>query len=390
MSHPLGRMLAPALMLVLGLLALAAGPAQAAPPDPSPLLAQPAAQDFGLVPVDQGEQSTNVWIQNAGSVDVQLSAATLDGDSAFRVTSDGCAGQLLAAGQGCNLGVGFDPAAGDAYAATLHVPTSGFADLDVALRGVGGVEQVTLDPPALDFAALAAGDSAVRTLRLTNSGSLPFQFIVAIPSGGDVGAFHVEHDGCSLQQLATGAACDMAVRFAPSAAGAYAATLLLVGGSSQPVVVQMHGSGVAAPAAPAAAPTEAAPTAESRTAAAVDPPFAQIVLDAAGGLPVPIARGRIQLGAAHCVEVARCSVVVRARVYAVAAGTARFRGRGRGVTSARTDVVLWRLRSAGGRVRLTLPAGLRGTPAVLVATLRVHADGRQTGVRTLVVPLAAG
>lgn len=379
MSHTFRRTIAPAFVQALLLLALAAGLATAAPPGPSPLSAQPSSQDFGLVHVDQGEQSASVWVQNNGADTVQLDASTVTGDAALRVSGDGCNNQLLASGMGCNVGIGFDPDDSVHYAATLHVPIAGFADLDVPLAGTGAAQRVTLAPGSLDFGSVAVGDSAVRSFTLTSTGNLPFQSIVAIPSGGDVGGFRVEHDGCSLQQLVTGSACDVTVRFAPPTVGAYAATLLLIGGDSQPGIVPLKGAGAPVPA-PAPSPVV--------TPAAASDPLADVAFDAPAGLPAPVARGRIDLGNARCVAAERCTVVVRARVYALASPRASM-ARHRGISSARTDVVLWHLRASGGRARLGLPASLRGRPALLVATLRTHAAGRQGVSRTLVVSLSA-
>lgn len=377
MSHTFRRTLAPAFAQALLLLALGAGSASAAPPSPpgpSPLAAQPSSQDFGLVHVDQGEQNSSVWVTNNGPDTVQLGASSVGGDAALRVSNDGCDNQMLSSGMGCNIGIGFDPDDDVHYAATLHVPVAGFADLDVPLTGTGGAQRVTLEPASLDFGSVAVGAGAVRSFTLTSTGNLPFQSIVAIPSGGDVGGFRVERDGCSLQQLVTGAACDVSVRFAPPAVGAYAATLLLIGGDSQPGIVPLKGAGAAAPApvAPPVAPE----------------PLADVAFDAATGSAAPFAHGRIDLGTVRCVAASRCTVVVRARVYALPARAARA-ARGRGISSARTDVVLWHLRASGGHARLGLPASLRGRPALLIATLRTYAGSRRGATRTLVVPLAA-
>jgi hypothetical protein len=371
------RTLAPAVFLALALLALAASPAGAAPPGRSPLSSQPTEQSFGLVRVGQGEQDSSPSIQNTGPDPVLVGAATVTGDSAFRVSGDGCAGQLLASGQTCNVGVGFDPGDGIAYAATLHVPADGFTDLDVPLSGVGGVQRVRPTPSSLDFGAVTVGGSVVRAFTLTSTGNLPFQSIVAIPSGGDVGAFRVERDGCSLQQLSTGATCDVAVRFTPPAPDGYAATLLLIGGNDQPAIVPLRGSGAPVVVAQPAA------------VAAPEPATADVTFDALAGSSVPFAHGRVDFGVAHCVGATRCTVIVRARVYALAAASARAASRQARMTSARTDVVLWYLRARGQRVRLALPASLHGRPALLVARLRTYAAGQRTGVRALVVALAA-
>lgn len=380
MSHTFRHTLAPAVLQGLVLLALAAGPAAAAPPSPpgpSPLTAQPSSEDFGLVQVNQGEQGASIWVQNNGLDTVQVGASSVGGDAALRVSNDGCNGQLLSTGMGCGVGIGFDPDDDVHYAATLHVPVAGFADLDVPLAGTGGAQRVTLAPASLDFGSVAVGDSAVRSFTLTSTGNLPFQSIVAIPSGGDVGGFRVERDGCSLQQLVTGSACDVTVRFTPPTVGAYAATLLLIGGENQPGIVPLKGVGAPAPTPP---PVVTPPAPEL---------LADVAFDGDSGLPVPFAHGRIDLGAAHCVAAERCTVVVRARVYALSARGGASAARRRTITSARTDVVLWHLRASGGHARLGLPASLRGRPALLVATLRTHAVGRRGVSRTLVVPLAA-
>jgi hypothetical protein len=385
MSHSFRRTLAPACVQAFLLLAFGASLATAAPPlppGPSPLTAQPSSQDFGLVHVDQGEQNASVWVQNNGVDTVQVGGANVGGDAALHLSSDGCNGQMLSTGMGCNVGIGFDPDDAVPYAATLHVPVAGFADLDVPLSGTGASQGVTVAPASLDFGSVAVGESAVRSFTITSTGNLSFQSLVALPSGGDVGAFRVEHDGCSLQQMTTGAACDVSVRFTPPAAGAYAATLLLIGGDNQPGIVPLKGAGASAPAA--------VPLATPPAATASTPPaaLADVAFDATFASPAPFARGRIDLGSAHCVAASRCTVVVRARVYALPSRGARTASH-RGISSARTDVVLWHLRASGGRAALGLPAGLRGRPALLVARLRTYAAGRRGVTRTLVVPLAA-
>ncbi len=268
---------------------------------------------------------------------------------------------------------------------------------------------MTLEPATLDFGAVVAGESAVRSFALTSTGTLPFASFVTIPSGGDVGAFGVEHDGCSLQQLTTGTPCDVAVRFSPPSSGAYAATLLMIGGDGDPAIVPLKGSGLEAPAAsggdpgaasgdPSAAsggdsgPASGDPSAASGGASAhVAAAHARRVVGVAfarGGRPARVAAGRVELGRARCAGAPRCRVVVRSRVYALVGSSAQAARRRARMTSARGDVVLWRLRTAGRRVRVAIPPGLHGRPALLVARLRTHAPGRRTSTRLVAVRLA--
>ncbi len=237
-----------AVTLIAALALLAVSPhAAGAPLNPVVLTAQPTAVDFGLVPVDWSEQGGSVTVENDGLDDVTMSSATIDGDGAFRVTNDGCQGLVLSSGSSCTVNIGFDPPAGAAYAATLHVPGDG-GEAAVPLAGVGGAQQVTATPAELDFGAVDVGDAAVRSLTFANTGNLPFQSIVAIPTGVDVGAFRVVRDTCSLQQLNPGDSCELAVRFAPTGAASATATLMVIGGNGSPALIPLHGSGMQATA----------------------------------------------------------------------------------------------------------------------------------------------
>lgn len=380
---PLSLRRALASVLTLALAALGAAPATAAPVGPPPLTAQPSSLDFGVVPVDWGEQSSSIWIQNDGPDPLQPGSASIAGSPSYRVSSDGCSGQTLTSGQGCGVSVGFDPVDGSVSDGALHVPVPGWDDFELPLHGVGGVQQVTLEPQALAFGAVAVGADATRALTLTSTGTLPFQSFVALPTGGDVGAFRVERDGCSLQQLAPGQPCTISVRFAPLAAGEATATLLLIGGANEPAAVPLHGSGVlAASPSSAQSPADGATAAAAAAAAAAPRAAADVVFDAPTGLPARVKHGRIDLGRVHCKATARCVVTVRSRVFAVAAGGGR-------ITSIRGDAVQWRLRDGGARATLVLPPRLHGRPSLLVVRLRTRAEGHSAGTRIHVVRLVS-
>lgn len=255
--HP-RRRLVPALFLaVLLVLALPSSSLRAAPVT-SPLVAQPSSYDFGLVGVQSGENGTTVAVQNPGPADVIPNAASIDGPGAgaFRITGDGCNGQLLSAGNTCYLNVGFDPSDGVAYAATLRVPSdTGLGDLTIALAGLGGVQEVTPTPAQGDFGAIDVGESATRTITLANTGTLPYQAIIALPSGSGVGAFRVTQDTCSLQRLDPDMTCTLTVRFAPETLGETTANVMVIGGNDAPALIPLKGSGIQARAviAPAGA-----------------------------------------------------------------------------------------------------------------------------------------
>jgi hypothetical protein len=202
--------------------------------------------------------------------------------------------------------------------------------------------------------------------------------MVAIPTGGDVGAFEVLEDGCSLLVLAPGIGCKLSIRFEPFEADNLAATIAIIG-DGDPTIVAVRGAGVesmpepAAGEAAAASPGGASPKGVRR---------AGIAFDWRRGAPAPYRRGRVDLGTASCANSASCRVRVRARFVALASDGRRLR-----VTGARVRV--WRV-AGSRRVFLRLPHRLAGTPIVAVLRLLTEADDRRAGVQTFQTRLLPG
>lgn len=212
--------------------------------DPPHLSAQPPSLDFGVRGVNQGSNSQLVTAQNDGGSAVQISSVSIDGpgSGAYWVQSSDCPGQTLQPGNSCQVQVSFGPNDPVAYPATLHVGGPG-AQVDVALSGTGGAAQLVPEPGALDFGAVDVGDGATLGLSLHNVGNSPFQAIVVIPSGGDVGAFRVVSDGCSMQRLDPDGACTLALRFSPLRVGDAHGTLMVIQGDGPPLLLQLSGTG---------------------------------------------------------------------------------------------------------------------------------------------------
>ena len=117
------------------------------------------AISYGTVVVNRDYASQRISVNNGGSVWAVMQSAQLDGPDAasFSIDYDGCQGQTLSPGSGCNVAVRFIPQQARDYQAILHVRVAG-AEYDVPLSGTGGVSSVSAAPAALDFGTLASGE----------------------------------------------------------------------------------------------------------------------------------------------------------------------------------------------------------------------------------------
>ncbi|MDP9136537.1 MAG: choice-of-anchor D domain-containing protein [Actinomycetota bacterium] len=395
--------LAQALCLAtLALIALPAGSAMAAPigdPAPPQINVNPGSHDFGIVELDRGGQQMGFNVQNAGA-DWAPVSARIDGPDAgdFWFVWDGCSGGTLAPGSTCGLGIHFNPGAPRDYHATLAI-SSGDSEFTAELTGTGGLRQVTATPNPVDFGTAVVGDGTTRSVTLQNTGNVFFQSMVAIPVGGDVGAFRLIEDGCSMRLLAPIVACKLKLRFAPYEADNAEATLAIIG-EGNPTLVTLRGVGVDPPrvdpakadpapgdtaltAAATGAPAEAKPESKSKSKPKAAKRAARVAFNWRRGLPAPYQGKRIDLGVAHCKGAPTCRVSVRAWLVTSGVGEAA----GTRTTSVRRST--WWIGN-GSPVSLWLPAGLRGAPARLIVDLRTKAADRPVGVQRLNVRLLEG
>lgn len=379
-------------LAAIALVALPAANAIAAPaeddppaPTPPPLSLNTGSYDYGLVELNRGGQQNSFWLNNSGPdwAPIQIS---IEGDDASAFNWwDSCGGGVQG-WNGCNVSVQFNPNRAGEHHATLHV-RSGDGDFTVALSGTGGLRQVTATPNPVDFGTVFVGDSATRSVTLQNTGNVFFQSMVAIPVGGDVGAFRLLEDGCSMRVLAPTVSCKLTLRFAPYEVDNAEATLAVIG-EGEPTLITLRGVGADEPeidpaptgaSAPAATP---AVKADDKPAAPAKKP-ARIAFNWRRGLPAPFQGNRVDLGIARCQGAPTCRVSVRAWFVTSADGEAA----GTRTTSIRRAT--WWVGS-GSPVALWIPRGLSGSPKRLIADLTTKAAGKPNGVQRLNVRLVEG
>jgi hypothetical protein len=353
------------------------GAALAAPAEDPQLTFNPGSYDFGLVELNRGGSQSGFNVQNVGVDWVSLSTQITGPDAgAFWFSWDGCGGGSFSPGSTCGLGVQFNPTEPREYHATLRVSAGG-VDFTAELSGTGGLRQVTATPNPVDFGTATVGESTTRSVTLQNTGNVFFQSMVAIPVGGDVGAFRLIEDGCSMRVLAPTVSCKLKVRFTPYEAEHAEATLAVIG-EGEPVLISLRGDGV-----DAAGTTDSALAAKAETKTKPAKKAARVAFNWRRGLPAPYQGNRVDLGVARCVGAPTCRVSVRAWLVTSGVGETA----GTRTTSVRRST--WWVGN-GSSVSLWVPRDLAGSRARLVVDLRTKAAGRPVGVQRLNVRLLEG
>jgi hypothetical protein len=315
--------------------------------------------DFGTVMVDDGGEPRSIDVTNMGSAPTQINQIDITGPdaSAFRLEGN-CMPQNIAPGQHCAVSVRFEPRDPRVHNATLHIRAGG-SDFPVALTGLGGVSEIALTPDLLDFGNVAVGSAATKSFTARSVGNAPFQAIVAVVAGGDVGDIRVVRDMCSLRLLIPTQQCTISVRFTPSAAGPAEAALAIIGDDGASMAT-LRGNGVAGPPAPPA------------------PPKAGVVFKRKRG-PARIKHGRVKLGQARCEGPPSCTATVRSRFMVKIPGARRTYL----VQGAARKWTLPRKRP----VSIPVPKGIRGTISRVIVTVRASAPGYAPSTQRKVVRL---
>ncbi|MFZ5620075.1 MAG: choice-of-anchor D domain-containing protein [Pseudomonadota bacterium] len=205
--------------------------------------------DLGLVATG-GTGSAALVVSNVGAIDLQLGAiAVVDPlDPPFSILdASGCVAPIPPGGS-CSIGVQFAPATEGPFSDSFDIPSDDPDEpsVTVTVQGMGVAPQpdVALSAATLAFGEVVTGNSATRTVTVSNQGGSPLSIAGIALSGTDPTEFSQSHD-CAT--LAAGASCTITVTFAPATAAAKAATLTIT--SDDPdeasVAVVLSGTGTA-------------------------------------------------------------------------------------------------------------------------------------------------
>ena len=191
-----------------------------------------APQTIALTNQDFGQLTGPLSI-SVDNTDFVVSAVTAAGLDPADCGNPTFAKGLLASGT-CNIFVTFAPKAltpAAAKTATITVTSTSTAGTTVALTGTAKAA-LSVDVATATFTGVKNTVSATQTLTFTNAGGTETQTtgqLTTALAGANAAEFPVTEDNCTGVTLAPNVGCTVIVRFAPTTAGAKAATVTVSG-----------------------------------------------------------------------------------------------------------------------------------------------------------------
>jgi Abnormal spindle-like microcephaly-assoc'd, ASPM-SPD-2-Hydin len=203
----------------------------------------PTSINFGTVATGVANtQMVQISNPSSSTTSVTISAATIAG--AGFSTSGMSLPLTLQAGQNTSFSVQFDPKAAGAVSGSLAlVSTATTPSSGVALSGTGVAAALTLsaNPSSVSFGNVTVGNTASRSITVTNSGNST----VAISSVGISGA-GLMLSGGSAVSLSPSQSITLTVQYAPTGAAATTGQVSIVSNATgSPNAINVSGTGVA-------------------------------------------------------------------------------------------------------------------------------------------------
>lgn len=199
----------------------------APPPEPQPdISVNPSSKDYGIIDGESSSLPQTFIVKNIGTLSLVINAVSLTGINAsdFVIQNDLCSNQTIAQDGTCTVDVVFSPFSGGVVSADISIlsddpNTSAF---NVPLSGTGNAPEITVLPGAsLVYQDILVGVTADQILTVKNDGTVNLIISgITLP----ISPFSILADNCSSYALAPTVSCDIKVRFAPVAVGAYSSS----------------------------------------------------------------------------------------------------------------------------------------------------------------------
>jgi hypothetical protein len=234
----------PARVALYGKTTAASRPSQPA------FIVSPAEIDFGSTQTGlQGEAHT-VTLSNAGSDPIPIRATmptTSRGD--FKVVGANCQNSSIPPHRSCAISLAFTPQSAGNVQTDLTIASSAPVQVEsVRLRGTALPKSTpqanfTVKPAEIAFGRLAIGTQGEnRIITLINPGTDAIPIHAAMP-GGNRGDFRITAANCQSQTIPAHGRCELAMAFAPQAAGERQSELTIAS-ASQVQPVRLSGTGL--------------------------------------------------------------------------------------------------------------------------------------------------
>ncbi|MCO4772354.1 MAG: choice-of-anchor D domain-containing protein [Deltaproteobacteria bacterium] len=148
----------------------------------------PLTLDFGTLEVGDW-LILEVEVRNAGSAQLNVTAAEITGAAEDSPFTSGGAAMALRANEAGAISVSFRPLVPGEFAATLRFETNGPREplFEIPLTGIATAAALSVDPEAVDFGTRAEGCQDTETVTLTNTGDAPLVGLEVDVTGDDEG-----------------------------------------------------------------------------------------------------------------------------------------------------------------------------------------------------------
>lgn len=207
----------------------------------------PGLLSFGSEGLGYTSPAHMLTLSNTGSVTLSVIGISISGAQSGDYSQTNTCGSGLAAGATCTISVIFTPLASGLRTAAIQISDNAFnTPQTINLTGTGATPSpaASVTPGTLAFSSQYVGStSSSQTVTLSSTGSIPLTVTGISITGAQAGDFS-QTNNCG-SSVANGFSCQVAVSFAPTAAGSRAATLSITdNASNSPQTVALSGTGV--------------------------------------------------------------------------------------------------------------------------------------------------
>ena len=209
----------------------------------------PEAVNFGSVVTGESATET-LTIENTGDASLDGEVSLSNGEGVFTLAS-GSGTFALPPGDTQAVEVTFTPGESASFTGNVaveHNASNASSPVDVTLTGNGTAPAIAVDSEVVDFGSVIAGDSALQSLAIENTGTAPLEGTVSL--SGNASAFTLT-EGSGDFSIAPSETQAVEVTFAPEEAASFAGTIAIshnASNATNPVEVALTGE--ATPARP--------------------------------------------------------------------------------------------------------------------------------------------